>query len=56
MAVQINEVEVVPRGPEEEEQPAAAAGAADAPKPDLAHEIAKTVAILHARDLRLRAD
>jgi hypothetical protein len=52
--VQIDEVEVVPR-PAHEERPAAPA-AAEAPKPDLGQEIAKTVAILHARDLRLRAD
>jgi hypothetical protein len=57
VAVQISEVEVVPRAPGEE--PAAApppAPGAQAPSPELAHEIKRTVAIVHARDLRLHAD
>lgn len=58
MAVQIEEVEVVPR---QSEQPgrtpaAAAAPAQGAQSPELEHQIAQTVAILHSRDLRLRAD
>ncbi len=55
MAVQIDEVEVVPRQPQEG-RPPAAPSAPEAPTPELAHEIAQTVALLHARDLRLHAD
>ena len=57
MAVEIAEVEVVPRVPGE--APAAApppAPAAQAPSPEIAHEIKQTVALLHARELRLHAD
>jgi hypothetical protein len=57
VAVQIAEVEVVPRAPGE--APATApppAPAAQAPSPELAHEIERTAALLHARDLRLHAD
>jgi len=58
VAVQISEVEVVPRAPGE--APAAAppppAPGGQASSPELAHEIKQTVALLHARDLRLHAD
>ena len=58
MAVEIAEVEVVPRAPGE--APATAppppAPGAQAPSPELAHEIKQTVALLHARELRLHAD
>jgi hypothetical protein len=58
MAVQIDEVEVVPRQPEQPGHAAApaAAPAAGATSPELAHEISQTVALLRSRDLRLRAD
>ena len=57
MAVQIGEVEVMPRPPEPDSAPAAAAAPAHgAQSPELEHQIAQTVAILRSRDLRLRAD
>ena len=61
MAVQIDEVEVMARQPDQPGRaPAAAQGAAasghGAQSPELEHQVAQTVAILHARDLRLRAD
>lgn len=58
MAVEIQEVEVVPRppsggqsgpAPPEEAQPAA-------PQPDLEYQIARTTSWLRSRDHRLRAD
>jgi hypothetical protein len=64
MSVQISELDVVPRpapGPQEQAQTArggggGGGGGGGAPSPEQAHEIAKTVAILHQRDLRLKAD
>jgi hypothetical protein len=59
MPVQIDEVEVVPR---QSEQPGPSTAAPvpvsgqRAQSPELAHEIAQTVAILQSRDLRLHAD
>jgi hypothetical protein len=58
MAVQIGEVEVMPQQPQQPrdgQQNAAAPPGADAPKPELVHEIAQTVSLLHSRDLRLAA-
>ena len=55
MAVEIAEVEVVPRQPSE--APATAPPPpAQAPPPELAQEVRRTVALLEARDLRLHAD
>ena len=55
MAVQIDEVEVVPRAQEPKQQ-APQQQPEGGPKPELAHEIASTVALLRSRDIRLRAD
>lgn len=58
MSVQISELDVVPRAEREQglqQQPQQSSGP-QAPSPEQAHEIARTVALLHARDLRLRAD
>lgn len=60
MSVQISELEVVPREDQlaqqargqQEQQP----GGQQAPSPDKEHEIARAVALLNARELRLRAD
>ena len=60
MSVQISELEVVPRPapggqpPQQQQQQQGSGG--QAPSPELAHEIARTVALHHARNLRLRAD
>ena len=58
MAVQISELEVVPSRPAEAQQPQQQqqGGQQQAPSPEQAHEIARTVALLRARDLRLHAD
>ena len=57
MAVQISELEVVPNRPAEVQQPAQQQGQQQhPPSPELEQEIARTVARLRARDLRLRAD
>ncbi len=58
MAVHINEVEVEPRRQEEPAKQPAGGGGDDhgAPSPELANKVAATVALLHARDLRLVAD
>jgi hypothetical protein len=58
MSVQIQEVELQPSSqgsqqPQQQQQGQAAAGA---PSPELGQEIARTVALLHTRDLRLHAD
>lgn len=60
MSVQISEVEVVPRAnegpqtPQQQQQPGPVQP--HAVPPELEHEIARTLALLHARDARLRAD
>jgi hypothetical protein len=65
MSVQISELDVVPRpvaGPREQQpeqqQPGGAGGGSGqgAPSPEQAREIARTVSLLKARDLRLHAD
>lgn len=60
MPVHINEVDVVPeRQPRAEAVPAATAspaGAGDPHAEQMAYEVARTTALMHARDLRLRAD
>ena len=60
MSVQISELEVVPRpaqgGQQQQEQQQQQGSQGQAPSPELAHEIARTVALHHARNLRLRAD
>jgi hypothetical protein len=56
MPVTIGEVEVVPQQAQQPEtRQSAPAPAADALKPELVHEIAKTVSLLQARDVRLAA-
>jgi hypothetical protein len=60
MSVQIQEVEVHPspqgaQQPQQQPQQGQAAGGG-APSPELGQEIARTVALLHTRDLRLHAD
>jgi hypothetical protein len=57
MAVEIGEVEVVPRRPAEPEQAQpSAAPQAGASNPQLALEIERAMATRHTRDLRLQAD
>jgi hypothetical protein len=59
MSVQISELEVVPgqRQPGEPQQPPPQTGSQQqAPSPEQAHEIARTVGLLRSRDLRLHAD
>lgn len=61
MSVQISELEVVPRAEREQQlqqapQPQGGGGGQQASSPAQAHEIARTVALLNARELRLRAD
>jgi len=57
MSVQISELEIVPRPGETAQRPEQQEPQQQhAPSPELAHEIARTVAVLHSRDLRLRAD
>jgi hypothetical protein len=57
MAVQIQEVEIQP-SQQGSQQPQQQEGqpATHAPSPELGQEIARTVALLHTRDLRLHAD
>jgi hypothetical protein len=60
VSVQISELEVVPRenqlaqGAQQQQQ--AQPGGQQAPAPDKDHEIARSLALLHERNLRLRAD
>lgn len=57
MAVQISELEVVPNRAAEPQQPQQQQGQQQhAASPEQAQEIARTVALLRARDLRLHAD
>lgn len=57
MAVQISELEVVPNRAAEPQQPQQQQGQQQhAPSPEQAKEVARTVALLRARDLRLHAD
>ncbi len=57
MSVQISELEVVPREPRDKsQQQQQEPPQQQAPSPELAHEIGRTVALLRERDLRLRAD
>ncbi len=57
MAVQISELEVVPNRPAEAQQPQQQGQPQQhAASPEQAQEIARTVALLRARDLRLHAD
>jgi hypothetical protein len=57
VAVQISELEVVPNRQAEPQQPQQQQGQQQhAPSPEQAREVARTVALLRARDLRLHAD
>ena len=58
MSVQISELEVVPgqRQPGEPQQPPQQGSQQQAPSPEQAHEIARTVGLLRSRDLRLHTD
>jgi hypothetical protein len=59
MSVQISELEVMPRAQREEQrqgQGQQQSGGGGTQSPEQAHEIARTVALLNARELRLRAD
>ncbi len=58
MSVQISELEVVPREPRDrsQQQQQTQPAQQQSPSPELAHEIARTVALLRSRDLRLKAD
>jgi hypothetical protein len=58
MSVQISELQVVPgqRQPGEPQQQPPQHGSQQAPSPEQAHEIARTVGLLRSRDLRLHAD
>lgn len=56
MSVHISEVEVEPRREEEQQRTAASAGGQTPPNPELENKVLATVALLHARDLRLVAD
>ena len=58
MAVQISELEVVPNRSAEPQQPQQQGQQQQqhAASPEQAQEIARTVALLRARDLRLHAD
>jgi hypothetical protein len=62
MSVQISELEVIPRpatAPEEQRGTGTGSGSGSgqgAPSPEQAREIARTVSLLKARDLRLHAD
>jgi hypothetical protein len=55
MAVEVQELQIVPREPAEA-APAVPAQAPEAPPAGLAHELERTLALLRSRDLRLRAD
>jgi hypothetical protein len=56
VSVQISELELVPRAGEAPEQQPQQPTQQQAPSPDQAHEIARTVALLRSRNLRLQAD
>jgi len=58
MAVQIQELEIQPsqQGSQQPQQQQGQPAAGHAPSPELGQEIARTVALLHTRDLRLHAD
>lgn len=58
MAVQIDELEVLPREPRETSQQQQPTGSATSgpPQPELSQVIASTVAVLRSRDIRLQAD
>jgi hypothetical protein len=57
VAVQISELEVVPNRAAEPQQPQQQQGQQQhAASPEQAQEVARTVALLRARDLRLHAD
>jgi hypothetical protein len=62
MSVQISELDVVPRPaagprqPEQQQQGSGPGAGQGAPSPEQAREIARTVSLLKARDLRLYAD
>jgi len=56
VAVQISELEVVPNRPADPQQPQQQQGQQHAASPEQAQEVARTVALLRARDLRLHAD
>jgi hypothetical protein len=58
MSVQISELQVVPgeRQPGEPQQQPQQGSQQQAPSPEQAHEIARTVGLLRSRDLRLHAD
>lgn len=59
MAVQISELEVVPNRPADAQQPQQQQQQGQqqhAASPEQAQEVARTVALLRARDLRLHAD
>jgi hypothetical protein len=54
--VQIQELDVTPTQQNQQQQQQQGQPAAHAPSPELGQEIARTVALLHTRDLRLHAD
>ena len=56
MSVQISELDVVPRPTAEQQPRQSQEPQPHAHSPELTHEVARAVALLHARDLRLRAD
>jgi hypothetical protein len=57
VAVQIDQVEVVPREPRQTDQQQPPGSATSGPpQPELTQVIASTVAVLHSRDTRLQAD
>lgn len=58
MSVQIQEVELQPsqQGSQQPQGQQGQAAAPAAPSPELGQEIARTVALLHTRNLRLHAD
>jgi hypothetical protein len=60
MSVQISELEVVPRenqlAQQAQQQQQAQPGGQQPPQPEKEHEFARAVALLHERNLRLRAD
>ncbi|HEX4525391.1 MAG TPA: hypothetical protein VH108_01460 [Gaiellaceae bacterium] len=58
MSVQISDLDVVPRPTQapQGQQPQQQGSGQGAPSPEQAREIARTVSLLKARDLRLHAD
>jgi hypothetical protein len=58
MSVQISELEIAPRAGEGAQQREAQqqSGQPQAPSPDKEHEMARSLALLHDRNQRLRAD